>query len=175
MKVFFFFPHPYTGNEKLACFITTLLKARPSLVSYGKESACNAKNLGSIPGLGKSPGEGKGYPLQNSGLENLMDCIVHEVAKSQTPLSDFHFLESKASWSYCCMRSSRVRIRERRQAKGRKPFPPHCGFWKEQMRCWDRWAELPWCKCTKLSMRYQALYSWKSLYNLCTPPVASVV
>jgi len=65
-------------------------------VSYGKESACNVKNLGSIPGLGKSPGEGKGYPLQNSGLENFMDCIVHEVAKSQTPLSDFHFLESKA-------------------------------------------------------------------------------
>ena len=65
-------------------------------MSYGKESACNVKNLGSIPGLGKSPGEGKGYPLQNSGLENCMDCIVHEVAKSPTPLRDFHFLESKA-------------------------------------------------------------------------------
>ena len=44
-----------------------------------------------IPGLGRSPGEGKGYPLQYSGLENSMDCIVHEVEKSQTRLSDFHF------------------------------------------------------------------------------------
>ena len=60
-------------------------------VSAGKESACNAGDLGSIPGLGRSPGEGKGYPLQYSGLENSMACIVHGVAKSQTRLSDFHF------------------------------------------------------------------------------------
>ena len=53
-------------------------------------SACNAGNLGSIPGLGRSPGEGKGYPLQYSGLENSMDCIVHGVAKSRTWLSKFH-------------------------------------------------------------------------------------
>ena len=44
-----------------------------------------------IPGLGTSPGEGKGYPLQYSGLENSMDCIVCGVAKNQTQLSDFHF------------------------------------------------------------------------------------
>ena len=61
------------------------------LCSAGKESACNAGDLGSIPGLGRSPGEGKGYPLQYSGLENSMDCIVHGVSKSWTPLSDFHF------------------------------------------------------------------------------------
>ena len=48
-------------------------------------------DLGSVPVLGRSPGEGKGYPLQYSGLENSMDCIVHGVAKSQTRLSDFHF------------------------------------------------------------------------------------
>ena len=59
--------------------------------SVGKESACNARDLGSIPGLGRSPGEGKGYPLQYSGLENSMDCIVRGVAKNQTQLSDFHF------------------------------------------------------------------------------------
>ena len=41
--------------------------------SVGKESACNAGDLGSIPGLGRYPGEGKGYPLQYSGLENSMD------------------------------------------------------------------------------------------------------
>ena len=48
-----------------------------------KDSACNVGDLGSIPGLGRSPGEGKGYPLQYSGLENSMDCIVHGVTKSQ--------------------------------------------------------------------------------------------
>ena len=47
-------------------------------------------DLGSVPGLGGSPGEGKGYPLQYSGLENSMECIVHGVAKSLTGLSDFH-------------------------------------------------------------------------------------
>ena len=52
--------------------------------SAGKESACNVGNLGSIPGMGRSPGEGKSYPLQYSGLENSMDCLVHGVAKSQT-------------------------------------------------------------------------------------------
>ena len=59
--------------------------------SAGTESAHNMGDLGSIPGLGRSPGEGKGYPLQYSGLENSMDCIVHGVAKSRTQLSDFHF------------------------------------------------------------------------------------
>ena len=53
-------------------------------VSTGGESACNAGDLGLIPGLGRSPGEGKGYPLQCSGLENPMDCIVHGVAESDT-------------------------------------------------------------------------------------------
>ena len=56
-----------------------------------KESACNVGDLGSIPGLGRSPWEGKGYALQYSGLENSMECMVHGVAKSQTRLSDFHF------------------------------------------------------------------------------------
>ena len=60
--------------------------------SAGKGSACNVGDLDSIPGLGRFPGEGKGYPLQYSGLENPMDCIVHGVAKSQMRLSDFHFL-----------------------------------------------------------------------------------
>ena len=99
--------------------------------SVGKESACNAGDPHSIPGSGRSAGEGivyplqycwaslmaqlvknppamqetwvqslcredslekgKDYPLQYSGLENSMNCIVHGVAKSQTRLSDFHF------------------------------------------------------------------------------------
>ena len=52
--------------------------------SAGKESVCNAGVLGSIPGLGRYPREGNGYPLQYSGLENSMDCIDHGVAKSRT-------------------------------------------------------------------------------------------
>ena len=63
--------------------------------SAGKESACSAGDLGLIPGLGRSPREGKGYPLQYSGLENSVDSIVHGVAKSWTRLSDFHFWRSK--------------------------------------------------------------------------------
>ena len=52
--------------------------------SAGKEYNHNAGDLGLIPGLGRSSGEGKGYPLQYSGLENSMDCIVHGVVKNQT-------------------------------------------------------------------------------------------
>ena len=68
-----------------------------SLVAQdGKESACNAGDPGSIPGLGKSPGEENGNPLQYSCLGNPMDggtwqTTVHRVAKSQTRLSDFTF------------------------------------------------------------------------------------
>ena len=60
--------------------------------SAGKESACNAGDLGSIPGLGRSPGEEIGYRLQYSGLENYMDCVVHGVTESQTRLSDSHLV-----------------------------------------------------------------------------------
>ena len=52
--------------------------------SVGKEFACNVGDLGLIPGLGRSLGEGNDYPLQYSGLESSMDCIDHGVAKSQT-------------------------------------------------------------------------------------------
>ena len=64
--------------------------------SAGKESTCNAGDLDSIPGLGRSPGEGKGSPLQYSGLENSKDCIVHGVTVyspwGQTQLSNFYIL-----------------------------------------------------------------------------------
>ena len=75
---FYFFPTP--ANKGIF-----------SCGSAGKESACNVRDLGLIPGLGRSPGEGKGYPLQYSGLENPMDCIVPGVTKSWTWLKDFHF------------------------------------------------------------------------------------
>ena len=65
--------------------------------SVGKEPACNAGDPGSIPRSGRLAGEGIGYPLQYSSLENSMDCIVHGVAKSQTRLSDFHSLTHRSN------------------------------------------------------------------------------
>jgi len=64
--------------------------------SVGKESAHNTGDFGSIPGLGRSPEEEKGYPLQYSGLENSVDSIVHAVTKSQTRLSLYVLLNSIA-------------------------------------------------------------------------------
>ena len=73
--------------------------------SYGKESACNARDPGSIPGSGRSPGEGNGNPLQYSCLENPMDggfwgATIHWVAKSGTQLNNqhFHFNICQAYW-----------------------------------------------------------------------------
>ena len=66
--------------------------------SAGKESTFSAGDLGSVPGLERSPGEGKGYPRQYSGLENSMDCIVHRVANSQTWLSKFHSVIMASAW-----------------------------------------------------------------------------
>ena len=61
--------------------------------SAGKEFPCNVGDLGLIPGLGRSQGEGKGYPLQYCDQENSLDCLVHGVAKSQTPtFTSLHFM-----------------------------------------------------------------------------------
>ena len=60
--------------------------------SAGKEFAFNEGDLGLILGLGRCPAVGKGYPLQYSGLENSVDCVILGVAKSQTWLSDFNFI-----------------------------------------------------------------------------------
>ena len=71
-------------GKGLALIIFSILSKGFPFGSAGKESACNEGDLGLIPGLESSPGEGKGYPLQYSGLENSMDCIVHGVTKGQT-------------------------------------------------------------------------------------------
>ena len=85
------FPNSSVGKESVCNAgdpgsIPVLGRSLPTLVflgSPGKESACTVGDLGLIPGLRRSPGEGKGYPLQYSGLENSMDCIVYGVAKSR--------------------------------------------------------------------------------------------
>ena len=68
----------YPLQYSWASLLAQLVKNLPAKKKK-KESACNGGDLGSVPGLGRSPAEGKGYPLQYSGLENSMDCIVHEV------------------------------------------------------------------------------------------------
>ena len=73
--------------------------------SVGKDSACNAGDPGLIPGAGRAPGEGKGCPLQYSGLENSMDCIVHGVVKSQTRLRDFHITCTRLNSNHPRIRS----------------------------------------------------------------------
>ena len=103
--------------------------------SAGKQSACSAGDLGSIPGLGRIPGGGKGYPLQYSGLKNSMECIVHGVTKSQTQLRDFH----NSLWEpffICTMTHSQNPLWSRKRARNfgsifaeclHKPLPP-CSF-----------------------------------------------
>ena len=69
--------------------------------SAGKKSICNV-GLGSVPGLGRSPGEGNSYSLQYSDLENSMDSTVHGVAKSRTQLSESNPSEGKDFCSLLC-------------------------------------------------------------------------
>ena len=98
--------------------------------SAGKESTCNVGDLGLIPELWRSPGEKKGYPLQYSGLENSMDCIVHRVTKSWTWLSDFHFHHCPHTFVfYICDRES---IPRQTDKKSRVP--------KEKNGVWGCWS-----------------------------------
>ena len=85
--------------------------------SVGKESACNAGDLGLIPGLERFPVEGKGYPLQYSVLENSMDYIV---TKSRTRLSNFYFHFSGIRESLICLLKPELRWR----VKGQTEIPP---------------------------------------------------
>ena len=80
-------------QEKSACPSTPpfLRKRGFPCGSAGKEYTCNVGDLDLIPGLGRSPGEGKGYPLQYSGLENSMDWATESRSQSQTRLSGIHF------------------------------------------------------------------------------------
>ena len=78
-------------SEALLSLTCLIWESRANSGSAGKESPCNAGDLGSIPGLGRSPGERKGYSLQYSGLENPTDCVVRGGTKNQTRRSEFHF------------------------------------------------------------------------------------
>ena len=79
----------FKTHSRSASIVTKLIESFSGFPgsSVGKESACNTGDSSLIPGLGRSPGEGKGYPLQYSGLENSMDSVVHGVIKSWTWVS----------------------------------------------------------------------------------------
>ena len=76
--------------------------------SAGKEFACNARDLGSIPGLGRSPGEGNSYPLWYSGLENFMDCIGR--GETGETVSDFILGGSKITEDDDCSHEIKRRL-----------------------------------------------------------------
>ena len=94
--------------------------------SAGKESTCNVGDLVSIPGLRRSPGEEKGYPLQYSGLENSMHCIVHGVEKSG------HYWASFTSLGKSCISStfekSKNRFAKRSNQSILKEISPGCSL-----------------------------------------------
>ena len=111
-------------------------------------------NNGLIPGLGRSPGEGKGYPLQQSGLENSMDRMVHAVAKSQTRLSNFHFQAERGrrvlishlvQFCPCPNRDLKALV----TALGTQPKPPD--FWTHTS-LYFIWATLPFACHTRSSL-----------------------
>ena len=92
------YPRQYSGLENsMDCIVHGVAKSWTRWSDFhfggsaGKESAHNARDLGLIPGLGRYPGEGTGYPRQYSGLENSMDCIVYGV-KKRLQLSNFHYI-----------------------------------------------------------------------------------
>ena len=115
--------------------------------------SCNARDQGSIPGLGRSPGERNSYPLQYSGLENSTDCMVHGVTKSRTQLRNFHFTSRDGDhtsylvanlfqwllrkhchlvvyWDYC-------RQNEKKKKNLQKPLPqPYRWAEKHRIRVW---------------------------------------
>ena len=96
--------HSWLPKRYLCKFSLSLNLKRISTLSFpggseDKASACSAGDLGSIPGLGTSPGEGKGNPFQYSGLENFMNWIVHGVTKSWTQLNDFHFTSHRNDYA----------------------------------------------------------------------------
>jgi len=131
----------------------------------GKESACNVGDLGSIPRLGRSPGEGTSYPFQYSGLENSKDCIVQGVKKGLTRLSVFHFMNDKMKWSHSVVSDSLRPIGHqappsmgfsRREYWSGLPFPSSGNFPTQGLN-----PGLPHCrqKLYRLS-QWKALYEW---------------
>ena len=143
--------------------------------SAGKEFARNAGDLGSIPGLGRPPRERKGYPRQYSGLENSMDCIVHEVAKSRTQLSNFHFHFVPSDWAtrqwcslsytystWCVNWSHRNNIIIIITNWGNRETKGTCADWKRKYETVPIWS---WRKSLKLISKLNKVIWYRQIYK----------
>ena len=133
--------------------------------SVGKEYTCNARDLSLIPGFGRSLGEGKGYPLQYSGLENSMDCIVHGVTKSQIRLSKFHFhfhggllgnwqqiileILAKSNWDHLTALTPQPQLRAAHPSEAPEP---HTQVWAVTSLC-----QAPKCRVSFVPQAQEAL------------------
>ena len=130
------------------------------------------EDLGLIPGLERSPGEGRGYPFQYSGLENSMDCIVHGIAKSWAQLSDFHFNPVKEKllppfWRWGS-RSSENTLPKVTKPRWRQGFPPTCPSFFLPIQ--DR--SPIWVRPGPLLFRLREVWipSWKYVFISCLWP-----
>ena len=160
-------------NPAINCLISTWLNSTLSTRLYihlpldrgfpwssdGKESACNVGDLGSISGFRRSPGEGKGYPYQYSGLENFMDCIVHGVTNSWTQLRDFHFIRIFVlSPSFYCSLHNKQQANKSRWVIGTRNSD---FIWKASRlrRFWTQKTILP-------ELEFRLLLCWKGKPNI---------
>ena len=138
--------------------------------SAGKESAYNVGDLGSVPRLGRSSGEGNGYPLQYSGLENSMECIVHGVRVGHDWVT-FTFQLYESMHSYCIIQFQKddLWFEAQRFQSYRKPVHLHSTFWYPNcftyyVNCWFLLASLRdkhgKCYHTILKVKYLEQYVW---------------
>ena len=123
--------------------------------SVGKESACYAGDLRLIPGLGRCPGEGKGYAFQYSGLKNSMDCIVHGVTKSRAQLSNFF------TSTFHCKAGHLIHGQELQggaRASLWWPFSTSISPLADHQLAWTLGSQIPRCSAPCNSFRQPALF-----------------
>ena len=140
--------------------------------SDSKEFACNAGDPGSLPGLGRSPGDGHGYPLQYSCLDNPMDrgawwAIVPEVTKSWTWLSKFHFhlIERGVDPTSVAMMTTRGQTRACLELCTLSP-PSRGGGRKGKVIsfCWEVWCETSSWRCWCFCCFWDPVRAWLAKY-----------
>ena len=135
--------------------------------SAGKQSSCNVGDLGSIPGLGRSPGGGKGYPRQYSGLENSMDCIVHGVTKSWVHWATFTDSIMQMTPPLWQEEESKSLLMKGKEESEKTGWTQHSknedhGIWSYHFKAnmgkqWKQWQTLFWGASKSLQMVTEAM------------------
>ena len=152
--------------------------------SAGEESAFSVGDLGSVPGLGRSPGEVKSNPLQYSGLETSMDSIVHGVTKSQTQLSDFHF-QTRKKLSHCTSNPGKnseweacVRCTPRTKALTKKKHKNwyQLSLWNDVIYVHDGYSSVEFVTLVRMSLFSFQIFLLLLLYiMLCVSQLETIV